>query len=697
MMIGSDLTDEAAALELPAATIASARPAQSRGAAPIEATLIKAGQIELAPMDCARVGAGRMPVLYQPTDLAALTADLAGTCAAACERAGLTLTIETETLPEPVFVDQGMWEKIVLTLISHAVNGTLTGGIKVAIRATDRNPVLSVSDTGAGIPPAELPRIFEPIAGTEGRPEDGTGIGLALVQDLVWLHKGVIEVASTLGRGSCFTVRLPWGNTHLPQDRIAPAASAGPVEPPLGPADRPVGERLLPADWREASTRLLAPLYEVVAIAEQAAIGVDKVLLDQARRNAEAALRQLNETVEERVATEVAQRLAAEEVRHQAQKMEAIGQLTGGIAHDFNNLLQVVLGNLDTVRRHLEPIATSGARPRRDLLRPLDGAITGAERAASLTQRLLMLSRRQPLNPHPIDVDQLVAGMSELLRHNLGTAIAIETRVGPQPCRILADPNQLEAAILNLAANAREAMPAGGTLGIASAVVELGAAELGGLKEAKPGSFVMLALSDTGCGMTKTVMGQAFEPFFTTKAPGHGTGLGLAQVYSFVKQSGGHIKLESEPGRGTIVRLYLPCLAAETLPVEPSPEFLDGFGSETILLVEDDPAVRELSAVMLADLGYHVLQAETGMEALSQLAIEPDIELLFTDVGLPGGVDGNELADRARALRPALKVLFTSGYAKSAARSGGATGMELLAKPFTAAALASRVRQLLDR
>jgi signal transduction histidine kinase len=307
-------------------------------------------------------------------------------------------------------------------------------------------------------------------------------------------------------------------------------------------------------------------------------------------KNAEAEMRRFNETLEERVAAEIERRLQAEAALRQAQKMEAIGQLTGGVAHDMNNLLLVIQGNLELLERHL-PSAKTGVR----LRRPVQRALHGVERAAALTQQLLAFARRQPLDPKPIEPGRLVAGMSQLLRRTLGKTIAIETRLADGLWRIFADPNQLENAILNLAVNARDAMPDGGTLTLETVNAILGAEEIGPQAEARSGEYVLIAVRDTGTGMSREDAERAFEPFFTTKGVGKGTGLGLSQVYGFVKQSGGHVDIRSELGRGTTVRIYLPRHARDTdrSAADPTPTPMPGaIDGESTLVVEDDDEVR---------------------------------------------------------------------------------------------------------
>jgi CheY-like chemotaxis protein len=372
--------------------------------------------------------------------------------------------------------------------------------------------------------------------------------------------------------------------------------------------------------------------------------------------------------------------------------MEAIGQLTGGVAHDFNNLLTVILGNMETLWRHLP--ADEGR-----LRRAVDQATRGAQRAATLTQQLLAFSRRQPLNPKPTDVNRLVTGMSDLIRRTLNESIAIETVLGAGLWRIEVDPHQLESALINLAVNSRDAMPNGGKLTIETANAHIDERYASRFAEIIPGQYVVICVTDTGTGMTSDVMARAFDPFFTTKPLGEGTGLGLSQVFGFVKQSGGHVKLYSEVGHGTTVKIYLPrlmrdvTLADAETPVPVSP----GDPSETILVVEDDDDVRLYSTESLRELGFSVLEASDGASALQVLDHHPEICLLFTDVGLPG-INGRELVDEARRRRPNLPVLFTTGYARNAIVHQGRLdqGVELLTKPFTRAQLANRIRDVLD-
>lgn len=397
-----------------------------------------------------------------------------------------------------------------------------------------------------------------------------------------------------------------------------------------------------------------------------------------------------------KVTRDLTERRAAEEQLRQVQKMEGVGQLTGGVAHDFNNLLTVIIGNLDALQRHLgEPAADIGR-----LKRSAENAMRGARRAESLTQRLLAFSRQQPLEPRPVDVGRLVAGMSDLLRRTLGEQIAIETALSGGLWQVEVDPNQLEVAILNLAVNARDAMPNGGRLTLETANVFLDHAYAAGQSEVVPGQYVQLAISDSGQGMTPDVQARAFEPFFTTKDVGHGTGLGLSQVYGFIKQSRGHVKIYSEVGEGTTIKIYLPRLHAEQA-IEATEQVaapVGGRANETILVVEDDEDVRASTTDMLRELGYTILEAPNARRGLQLLDGHPEISLLFTDVGLPGGMNGRQLADAARARRSNLKVLFASGYARNAIVHDGRLdpGVELITKPFTQDVLAARVRDILD-
>jgi PAS domain S-box-containing protein len=406
-----------------------------------------------------------------------------------------------------------------------------------------------------------------------------------------------------------------------------------------------------------------------------------------------------------KVTRDVTERHLAEEMLDQArerllqwQKMEAIGQLTGGVAHDFNNLLTIVIGNLETAQRHLGGL-TDGVASR--LKRSLDNAMRGARRAATLTQRLLAFSRQQPLDPKPLDVNKFIAAEVEFLQRSLGETIEVEAvgSAGAWPVEV--DAHQLASALLNLAVNARDAMPNGGKLTIetSNALLDLDYCRVN--PEVIPGQYVMIAVSDNGTGMPNDVVERAFEPFFSTKGAGQGTGLGLSQVYGFIKQSKGHIKIYSEVGEGTSVKIYLPRLLQEIDQrdeEERASEAVEGPGHETILLVEDDRDVRAYLVEVLRDLNYRVLSAHDAVSALGLIkAGDIRIDLLLTDVVLPG-VNGRQLAEQAQNQRPGLKVLFTTGYSRNAIVHHGRLdyGVAMIQKPITQEALAARVRDLLD-
>ncbi|MEX1205294.1 MAG: PAS domain S-box protein [Dongiaceae bacterium] len=375
----------------------------------------------------------------------------------------------------------------------------------------------------------------------------------------------------------------------------------------------------------------------------------------------------------------------------QAQKMESVGQLTGGVAHDFNNLLTVIMGSLEMAE------GRAGEDPR--LRSALGSAMTAAGQAADLIRQLMAFARQQPLQPQALDLDRVVAGMTPMLRRTLGEHIEIEVNPSAGLHLATADRTQLENALLNLAINARDAMSQGGKLTLETANVHLDSGYAARNAEVTPGDYAMLAISDSGVGMPPEVIERAFEPFFTTKGPGKGTGLGLSMVYGFVKQSGGHLKIYSEVGHGTTMRLYLPNATALEASAEAQP-LGAGLprGDETVLVVEDDTAVRELVVSQLAGLGYAVLQAPDGPAAEAVLEGGAAVDLLFTDIVMPGGMTGRQLADRARRRRPGLKVLFTSGYAENAVVHQGRLdpGVHLLSKPYKKLDLARKVRDALD-
>lgn len=432
--------------------------------------------------------------------------------------------------------------------------------------------------------------------------------------------------------------------------------------------------------FSERSERLMSGL------AAQAAIGIDNARLFQA---AQRARDDLERRVEERT-RELEQ---AHEALRQSQKMEAVGQLTGGIAHDFNNMLAVVIGSLDLLERRIGP---GDARARRYV----HAAAEGARRAANLTQRLLAFSRQQPLRPEPLEPNKLVAGMSDLLRHSLGSDVRLETVLAGGLWRTHADPNQLENVILNLAVNARDAMPDGGRLTVETQNAHLDERYSAAHPGVLPGQYVLIAVTDTGAGMPPDVVARAFDPFFTTKEVGKGTGLGLSMVYGFVKQSGGHVKIYSEVGHGTTVKVYLPRHSGVEAGISDGLNEDDvplGEEREVVLVVEDEPAVRQFSVDALSELGYRVLEADGAASALRILEVHPEIGLLFTDVVMPD-VNGRRLAEEARLRRPDLKVLFTTGYTRNAIVHNGVldAGVQLIGKPYSVEQLAAKVREVLD-
>ncbi|HEV2186478.1 MAG TPA: PAS domain S-box protein [Stellaceae bacterium] len=391
----------------------------------------------------------------------------------------------------------------------------------------------------------------------------------------------------------------------------------------------------------------------------------------------------------------VRERQALEETRirlAQAQRMEAVGQLTTGIAHDFNNLLTTIIGNLDLISRGSSDHAVVAQR--------LVSVAHAAHRASSLTSRLLAFARRQTLAPQATDINRLITDMSELLRRTLGENIDVEAVLAGGLWRAFVDPVQLENSLLNLAINARDAMPDGGKLTVESANTYLDEEYAESRPEVTAGQYVLIAVTDSGSGMTPEVIERAFEPFFTTKSEGVGTGLGLSQVYGFVKQSGGHIALYSEVGQGTTIKIYLPRYSGADAP-EPTrvrPDVTTLASGETVLLVEDDAAVRDFAGDALRLLGYRVVVAADAATALSALDAHPQIDVLLTDVALPD-LNGRQLANQVTRRRPAVKVLFMTGYARNAIVHQGVLDPEvdLLAKPFTVDSLGRKLRQVIAR
>jgi two-component system, NtrC family, sensor kinase len=392
---------------------------------------------------------------------------------------------------------------------------------------------------------------------------------------------------------------------------------------------------------------------------------------------------------------EIDLRTSAEDSLRQSQKLDAIGQLTGGIAHDFNNLLTIIIGNLEIAQRHLESWS-DGIQVK--LTRRLENAMHGAERAATLTKRLLAFSRQQPLEPKPLDVNRVFNGISDFLLRVLGEDISLEIVGGAGAWPVEADATELEATVVNLAVNARDAMPNGGKLTIEASNSYLDDAYCRQHTDVRPGQYVRIAVTDTGLGMTKEVVSRAFEPFFTTKQSGQGTGLGLSQVYGFVKQSGGHVKIYSEVGEGTTIKIYLPRSIGEaSVQEERKNEPRRGRSGECILVVEDEKDVRAYVVETLGALGYDVLEAANGKEALRLLAEHNTVSLILTDVVMPG-MNGRQLAEEARQRQPALKFLYMTGYSRNAIVHQGRldSGVELIQKPLTSEQLSNSVRRILD-
>ncbi|BCD89195.1 hypothetical protein PSm6_56020 [Pseudomonas solani] len=450
---------------------------------------------------------------------------------------------------------------------------------------------------------------------------------------------------------------------------------------------------MISTHWREPHEPSQRDRRLLDILARQAADLLERTIAEEALRQAEVDLRGLNETLEQRVAERTAELMHAEEKLRQSQKMEAVGQLTGGLAHDFNNLLAGIAGSLELMGKRI------GQGRVNDIDKYMAMAQSATKRAAALTHRLLAFSRRQTLEPRPTNVNALVHGMTELINRTVGPAIQLETRNAPELWPAFVDASQLENALLNLCINARDAMPNGGciTLRTANLALDHEAAQVHDMPE---GYYLSLCVSDTGTGMTPDVMAHAFEPFFTTKPIGQGTGLGLSMIYGFAQQSGGQVRISSTVGEGTRVVIYLPRHDGDAPDDEHAPCVTDTAitqHGETVLLVDDEPAVRMLMADVLNELGYTVIEAADGAAGLKLLRSDVLIDLLITDVGLPGGMNGRQMADAGRELRPGLKTLFITGYAESVFTGNTPLqpAMHVLTKPFSVDALGSRVRELL--
>ncbi|MDR5836541.1 ATP-binding protein [Caballeronia sp. LZ034LL] len=517
---------------------------------------------------------------------------------------------------------------------------------------------------------------IEGIKAVCGRMHDERGVGVA---GLVVTEEALARREDTVALAACLERQSPW-------------------------SDLPICVLTVPGDTPStfARWRLFETLGNVTLIARpltsEALQSVARGIL-RARARQRQTMRHLEqlqdaaETLEQRVAERTEELMAAEETLRQAQKMEAIGQLTGGVAHDFNNLLQVVSSNMEVMKLRLRQGRLN------DLDRHVQSAYDATQRAAALTHRLLAFSRRQTLDPKPVQPTVLIDGMLDLIVRTLGPVIKVRTRYDPALHLIMCDPHQLENALINLCINARDAMVEGGTLTITTENRTLDGREAR-LQDLSEGVYVVISVADDGCGMSPEVMSRAFDPFFTTKPVGQGTGLGLSMVYGFTRQSGGKVVIESAPDHGTTVHLYLPRLTdlpAATEIEQPRPALQPVSVRKTVLLVDDEPGIREVSAEVLKDAGFNVIEASDGLSGLSLLESDIAIDVLVTDIGMPG-MNGKELADRARRTRPELSVLYITGYAEKAVFGNGnvEVGAHLLKKPFAMADLVAQVTEIIE-
>ena len=752
-------------------------------------------------LDFSRIEAGRVSASFEATDLADYTAELASNFRSALDKAGLHLAIDVTELPQPVYVDRDMWEKIVLNLLSNAFKFTFAGeiGVTINVAPDGSHAEVRVHDTGTGIPPREMPHLFERfrrVEGARGRSFEGSGIGLALVQELVKLHGGEIGVRSELGHGSTFTIILPFGTTHLPQDRLGgprPAVSTrmrtqayvdeamgwldgnAASDVPLASSADDLGHEARDAatgkevvlladdnnDMRDYVRRLLAERYQVEAVRDgQAALEAawrrrpDLILSDammprldgfgllQALRNdpklrdvpvimlsarageeakvegleagandylskpfsarellarvranldlarlrseATAALRELNASLAQRVEAEVGERMKAEEALRQAQKMEAIGQLTGGVAHDFNNLLMIIRSSADLLRRRDLPLE----RQRRYV----DAISDTADRAAKLTNQLLIFSRRHPMKREVFDIASQLERVTDMLQTMIGSRIAFTLDIAEGLLAVEADANQFETVMVNLVANARDAMEGHGSLTVRLARSSAAVPTATALTTRE---FVTVAVIDTGCGIPPEQIDRIFEPFFTTKEVGRGTGLGLSQVYGFAQQSGGKVMVDSAVGVGTTITLHLPL---SSKPIQPSKD--DPVTSAIsqarglVLVVEDNAQVGEFSSQLLRDLGYQTVLASNAEEALRLIDREPErFDVVFSDVVMPG-LDGVAFGQHIRRRFPHLPFVLTSGFSHALTGDGN-PGFDLLQKPYSIEDLSRVLRRAL--
>jgi signal transduction histidine kinase len=508
------------------------------------------------------------------------------------------------------------------------------------------------------------------------------------IGDQAGAYFGVLDRAATAGRAdpAAFDAELAKGDAKGPASRLHDLFAAFDS-----------AEVDLLAARQQTVDRLQAILFGLLLLSLISATVATLAVVTTSR----SVVRQVQAQSAALIA-ETENRLKAESLLLQTQKLELVGQLTAGIAHDFNNLLTIVIGNLDTVRRRIE---TGQATDAGRLARPVETALEGSRRAAALTQKLLAFARQQPLSPRQLDLNRAVAAISDVLARTVGESVKIETVLGAGLWPAFADPSQVDNAIVNLVVNARDAMPEGGHITVETANASLDEHYVAQFGDVAPGQYVMLSVSDTGAGIPKDILPRVFEPFFTTKEVGKGTGLGLAMIHGFVKQSKGHIRIYSEQGQGTTVKIYLPRMtAAAAVATAPATEAPPDAGAlaakagEVVLLVEDDDAVRDFARCALEDLGYTALAVRDGNEALALLAGPGRVDALFTDVVLPGGLNGRRLADEGGKLRSNLPTLFTTGYTRNAIVHDGRLdpGVKLITKPYTRDDLARSLRRVID-
>jgi PAS domain S-box-containing protein len=599
------------------------------------------------------------------------------------------------------------------TILTHAINPAL-----LPLQTRSKRPLLhDITVSPVGVPPIKQCLIFVNDVTMAARRErylrdrqnaryDAV---VANAPDLIITvdHDGLIQFAnpatlSQLGYASGDLIGVPAKDLFQTKDQWQSVLQAALNNSPAGrPIDLIARRRDGTPSHLEASTSLWASgannFVTVILrdVNERRAISEALRKSETEARDAAAALSELNQTLEQRVQERTARMMQMEEELRQSQKMEAIGQLTGGIAHDFNNLLQGITGGLDLVKKRVMQGRFN------EIDRFISGAMASASRASALTHRLLAFSRRQPLAPKPLEVNPLLASMEELFRRTLGERVLFELVTAGGLWLTKCDPNQLENAVLNLAINARDAMPDGGKLTVETGNSHLDSVYATVHPEIEPGQYVCISVTDTGSGMSAATIERAFEPFFTTKPIGRGTGLGLSMIYGFAKQSGGHAKIYSELGKGTTVKLYLPRFRGQVEQEEQIPDLSDIYNAhtnETVLVVEDEFVVRELIVEVLKELGYSTLEADDGPAALKILDSKQRIDLVISDIGLPG-LNGRQIIDAAREVRPSLKVLFMTGYAENAAIAAGflEPGMSMITKPFAMEALATRIREMLEK